>query len=105
MAAIQFAVFVDDSRAANDWIAQYRAQMRGHPTGHQIDVRRNQNTVALHRSDAPDTYLGFPWIIECVPTERRVSVDQQIDLARTMRGVLSSLGCNAVVAANFEDQL
>jgi hypothetical protein len=104
MVATQFAVFVDDTRAANDWITRYRAQMRGHRSGHQIDIRRNEIAMPGGGS-GEDAYLDFPWIIECVPTTRHVSEDQQIELARTMRDVLKSLGCIAVVAANFEDQV
>lgn len=73
--------------------------------GNWLEVRGNDDHDPAMLEDPEDGFLFYRWRVEVTPMDNGISVDNQIQLARSLLDVFRAHGWRAVVAASFEDQV
>lgn len=70
-----------------------------------IQVWKNDDHDDSMLSDIDEGFLYYPYRIEVSPTGETKDLDHQINLAKHLKNILESLGCDAVICADFEELL
>lgn len=71
-----------------------------------IHIRNNDSFDPGEAADEKDGFLSYPYRMEVSPiSEVNPSVEQQIAIARMLLETAVSLGCAAVICADFEELL
>jgi hypothetical protein len=115
---LQFLIMVDTEIEHEELIASLKEKLVGvreeispakfrtfYWSGNCVQVWLNEDYDESLVSDPEDGFLYYRYKIEVFPTDGDKGVERQVNIAKQLKGVLESLGCTAVICADFEELL
>jgi hypothetical protein len=106
---LQFLIYVNTTLDIEELISSLKGVLTSTRTfywsGNWVQVWPNEDYDESLISDSEEGFLYYRYRIEVSPIDNDKSVERQVSIAKHLKSVLESLGCIAVICADFEDLL
>ncbi len=87
----------------DEWDIAFCGSMLDEQKTHHAEMIRNPDYDEAASKEGMGDWLRFPYIVKFSPVNNKITIDNQVDLAKIVISALQEANCKVIVEADFED--